>query len=189
MVEVILRNRHGRKRKSGRRHPNGRLVAEKGIDRLTLASRMPHRGTVPQDLLLDARSECELGRMCLLGRISEAQYEAGRIFVGLLGRYLQVLQGPKGLSSKEGGFDCRGANPCEDCECAKRREQYHLAYEALRQAGHYAVTAVWRVAIEDEPLPASWNFNPLLWGLSALKVHFGIGPPQPGRTQVLAASY
>jgi len=183
MVEVILKNRHGRKRKSGRRrYSNGRLVAEKGIDRLIIAARMPHRGPIPQNLLLDQKSECELGRMCLLGRITEEQYSAGRIYAGLVARYRAVLGGPAALTNGAHGFDCLGESPCPDCECMRRKNQWQEAHDALRTAGHDAVYAVQLVVLEDKELPRGHRPDlrpPLIWGLSALKQHFGLAPRHP----------
>src|SRR5258706_229152 len=130
MVQIL--NRWGKKRKaSASRYSSGRLIPERGEDRLTLALRMPHRGPIAQPLVLDQKAECELGRRCLCGDITETQYQAGRLFAGIVARYRAVLEGPKAILRGGRGFDCRGDLACEDCECLRRRQAFQEASSIL----------------------------------------------------------
>ena len=176
-------SRAGRKRKSGNRYANGQLHHERQASPLLIASSMPHRrplGALPvaagekiAEALLDQRAESELGRMALLGRISDHQFSAGQRYGAVVSAYRSTLRAPHGFETGARGYDCRGDPLCPDCECARRRAKHDGARCALLGAGYLVLVAVNRVVIQDLRCPAAWR-KPLNLGLTALARHFGL---------------
>src|ERR1044071_5618074 len=171
MVQVI---RFGRKRKSGRRKPSGDIVTDRTDHRL-LAMNQPHRKTLENKL--DQRAENPLGNLNICGAISDEQYEAGRLYAGIVGRYRAVIEAPKASASSCGVMVANGADRpvgqfISEDECLRRKERYDAAYEALSRSGMCCARAVARVAVYGEASQAS-GMDYLRIGLAALAHHFG----------------
>ncbi|MBS7532111.1 hypothetical protein KHC28_00330 [Ancylobacter sonchi] len=91
----------GRKRKTGKRTPSGKLSeskaekARRGLgDVRSVAMAQPHRAAVGKDRRLDQRAATELGRLFMIGRIDEAQYWAGERWFRLIGEFHQIMASP-----------------------------------------------------------------------------------------------
>lgn len=174
--------RRGRKRKSGRRHPSGELVREARPDDRVRTSRQPHRRTVPEDSRLDQRAESPIGRLCLQGRITDEQHDAGVRYAAVVGAYGAVIEAPAGTSGSGRGFACLAeqagtARACAidpgGCECLARKARYDRAYEVLWAVGQRAAKAVARVAVWREECSRA-DLVYLVEGLTVLARHFGL---------------
>jgi hypothetical protein len=178
----------GGRAKIGRRYPSGRLVPDKGPDDKLRVSRQPHRRDLPPDARPSEKAESPLGRLNLMGIITDEQHDAGVRYAALIGAYRAVIDAPRGTGTRGTGrlgrgFRC-GAETCdpEDCECLRREERYESAHAALLKAGRNAVRAVERVALHGEAI-ATGDLVAIYIGLSALCGHFGLnrreqGPPR-----------
>lgn len=154
-------SRVGRKRKGGKRHPDGRLVQAKP-DLKTKTSRQPHRRGLKDALRADERAGSPLGRLLLRGEIDAEMFDAGNRYAYLVGQYLSVIDTPRatagsgrrsscvveqsrliektvsflGVETTITSSACR-KNP-DACECFKRKSRYDAAYEAVLFAPHDA---------------------------------------------------
>lgn len=196
IVRGACLGRRGRKRKSGRRHPSGGLVAaERFPDDQVRASRQPHRRGLDVDDRLSEKAESAFGRLFLAGRISEQQHEAGLRYAAVVGSYRAVIGAPRSVSGSGHGFECviedptetrervfglvmtvrRGAcwDDDEPCPCRRRKAHYDAAFEHLMAVGQRAAKMVSRVAVHGEELPDGF-FVYLVAGLNALAAHFGL---------------
>ncbi len=170
--------RTGRKRKAGMRKRNGRLVVVDRLSPRAIAAAMPHRRNLCEDVQLNQRAESVLGRMNLRGTITENQYLAGEAWAHTVGAYLATIDPPRALAGA-------GWKPdVSEQECLERRNRYNAAYEAMWPAGHTAIKAVNRVAINDEACPA-WMLSPLRWGLTALVGHYGLTKQRKERSATI----
>lgn len=169
--------RTGRKRRQGRRHPNGELARPR-TDYRAMAALQPHRRWLPEDKRLSEKAGTPLGGLNLVGILTDQQHEAGLRYAVIVGEYRAVIMPPKGFKSSGRGFDCL-ADPirCEAetgrCECKARKSRYDAAFVAVIEAGHRAARAVARVAVHGEPCPPA-ALSYLRWGLDALCLHFGL---------------
>lgn len=173
----------GRKRVSGvEREPNGRIQRERPTDVALIAELQPHRMCLPVELRMDARAENRLGRLNLLGTLSDDQYEAGRRFAQIVNLYKAIIAPPAKPRSLDIG-SVRGRSVIDDEECEARKISYNWAFEALAKTAmadgstspgiaHLAQRAVSAVAVHDEECPTSIDY--LRAGLDALARHFGI---------------
>jgi hypothetical protein len=194
-----------RKRKSGAREPNGRLAREKRPDDRLRVSRQPHRRGVRADDRLSEKAESVLGRMCLAGILTDAQYEALTMFSALVSAYRAVIEGPRAAPSPIGqlyhpgahddpgdmplqvgrgvGFQCvvgsHGVDACryypQQCECLGRRLRYQRAFEALMGDGGYLAARTVRRAVHHEDIGDA-DLVHLIRGAGALARHFGLTP-------------
>ena len=171
--------RRGRKRKIGRRHPNGELVAAPNNDR-ALAALQPHRRWLPPDLRLSEKAGTPLGGLNLIGVLSDAQHEAALRYAVVVGEYRAVIEAPKGLAGGGKGFGCLGdcvqrrrSGDEVECVCEKRKQRYDSAFAAVIEAGQRAARAVARVAVHAEQCPLG-ALSDLKRGLDALCRHFGL---------------
>jgi len=186
--------RGGRKRKSGKREPNGRIQRERGPNPNELAARMPHRASeviyaefrkgtaevsrivksyVPQSELHNEKAESPLGRLRLVGAISEEQYLAGRQFANDVARYRRAIEAKRQPQSIAGfGQPIAGTAPDLDVEQALRViNNYMLAFESLgSRANQCAVKHVVIQELELEP----GLFRYLDIGLDKLISHYGL---------------
>ena len=176
MIVVV---RRGRRRKAGRRHPNGELVADQRDDR-ALAAEQPHRRWLPPDKRLSEKAGTPLGGLNLMGVLSDAQHEAGLRYAVIVGEYRAVIEAPKALGGRGKGFGCTGdcrrrrwAGEMVDCICEMRKKRYDLAFAAVMTAGQRAARAVARVAVHAEACPGG-ALPDLRRGLDALSRHFGL---------------
>jgi hypothetical protein len=129
--------RRGRKRLPGPRTAKGRHIQPKGETPLERAAGMPHRRAL-NGMGADPLGESELGRLALLGHITQEQYIAGQHFLRLLVSYLSVIGGPRQLGVHGGwGGSCTGETPClrMPCRCDWVQDAYLQAVAALKQSG------------------------------------------------------
>jgi hypothetical protein len=173
--------RVGRKRKLGEREQNGRILREKPEAAELIAKLQPHRLCLPEHLRLDPKAENHMGRLNLIGALSDDQYEAGRRFLQVVSNYRVVIGSPSGASFSAGMVMGRG-ELCED-ECVARKVAYEWAFEALAKTemppgktspgiSNLAQRAVSAVAVHDTECPTSIDY--LRAGLDALARHFGV---------------
>lgn len=142
----------GRKRKSGRRHPNGDLAERRPNDRLLVALQ-PHRVWLPKDHRLSDLAENPLGCYQLTKVIDPEQAEAGRLYAVAVGRLRASIETPRGMTGSGRGYDCNAdlcADPSWSCECRARMKRYNELYEALAGAGRKAMMVVNRVAVRQQ---------------------------------------
>lgn len=94
----------GRKRKTGRREPNGRVTRVAAADAMrVVALSQPHRRALPEEARRDQRAESALGRLFLAGRISQAQCEAGERLAARKRAFSQALASPGGVARSWAG--------------------------------------------------------------------------------------
>lgn len=171
--------RKGRRRKSGRRHPNGELIAGPKIDYRALAAMQPHRREVTtkdengNPNSLNEKAGTPLGNLLLNRTLTAEQYEAGRLYSVDCGAYFASIGVPTGLGGGGKGYGCAGAINCENCECRRRKNEYDAAYEALVDAGQRCARAVAHIAVHGKDLMRG-EMSPLLRGLDALVLHYGL---------------
>src|SRR6478736_7288028 len=84
----------GRKRKTGKRYPGGKIITERDIDTRPIAASMPHRQSVPEPIRHDARAESPFGRLLLNGHITPKQYQAGLMYRDIVNRYRALIDCP-----------------------------------------------------------------------------------------------
>ena len=172
----------GRKRKSGRRKPSGRLVQERRENPRDVVAAQPHRRRLPKNLRTDERAESELGRLYLAGLgnpdagIDEDRYNAGTRFAAAVARYRETIETPRANPGAGSGrsFACGAVadGHCDPatCACLKRRIAYTDAYDALAAGGQRTTREVSRVAVHGDSVT---DLALLRAGLGLLARHFG----------------
>lgn len=168
--------RVGRKRKAGRRHPNGELAHAKGENVCEIAARHPDRQGLPVAMRVDQAAGSSLGRFSLLGYITADMLEASKRYARDVKQYLQVFGAPSpNAPSLDLASGSRGMSaPLDESEISQRLSNYNAAFEAVYDAGHRAARAVARVAVYDERLPEGTTLGDLTRGLTALAHHYGL---------------
>lgn len=135
----------GRKRKSGRRHPSGKLVqpgkaeTQREVTATVLEARQRHFGVSEREAK-DERLGTALGRLAFSGIITPGQYAAGELFAETIARHRAVvgipMAQPRSVTSlliNEGIFGGGGAE--YDPEIIERiRKEAASALMALRDA-------------------------------------------------------
>ena len=167
-IEIMV----GRKRKIGRREPNGRVQRVKAIDPKAVAKRQPHRRGVPAALAHDPKAECMMGRLCLNGLISETQYEAGVKYRTAVLRYRSAIEAPRASETSMAGViagPSGGGTPISERRQIEIRNDYMRAFEAIEEAG--AARDVAHCAVFDRP---PFALDKVQRGLDALAVHYGM---------------
>jgi hypothetical protein len=182
---TAIKNRKGRKRKSGRRTASGD-IARVAVDYRSMAAAWPDRQCLPEALRTSEKAGSVIGRLNLLKAISDEMYEAGRRYAQIVGAYLSMANAPRGMAGSGRGYDCTGAATCpvDTCVCLKRTQNYNDAYTSVSKAGtpaqgRSAHMALKRAVIFDEILPDNM-IDPLKLGLSALARHFGLTNQRKG---------
>jgi len=204
--------RSGRKRKAGRRHPSGQLVRDKRPDDKVRAGRQPHRRMLDENDRTDERAESPLGQLLLRGLLNRAsegggrkpsteaadRYEAGMMYLQIVGAYRAVIGTPRGTAGSGRGRECEqlctaahellsarqrgevhaGLFNTDTCPCLSSKWRYDSAFEALGGAGQIAARAVARVAVHREAI-AQQDLVNLVDGLDALRRHFGLTARRP----------
>jgi hypothetical protein len=180
-VQIV---RTGRKRKSGRRHPNGDLAHAKGENVGLIAIRHPDRQGLPEGLRLDPFAGTPLGRLHLLGFISPEMLEASKRYGRDVRRYLAIFgaPSPNAPSINMAAGDKEHQAPLGEAEISDRMEAYDKAFAAVYDAGHKAARAVARTAVYDERIPEGATMDDLKRGLSALAHHYGLTGNRKSRT-------
>lgn len=156
-------------------------MRERGIDQNAAAQQMPHRiGTVyfldwrrkiPLDKRHDPKAEHPLGRLNLVGAISDLQYDAGCRFRNEVMRYRRVLDIRKDAQSIAGFGQPQPPTPKEldDEQATRIKREYMEAFAAI--GSHEAQSAVKHVVVlelELDPL----LFEHLDFGLGNLVKHY-----------------
>src|SRR6266566_7284351 len=175
--------RTGRPRRRGiDRYPCGRERPLAVSEVQQIAARMPHRLCLDQKDTNDQKAESELGRMFLLGRLGEGEYQAGIRFGHIVRRYLATISPPRlsgrgeVLGMPTSSFECSDKCAGEDCECVRRRQAYGDAHSYVaKDVGHVGLKALRVVVILDNPCPPGYE-APLRWALCSLKRFFDIKP-------------
>lgn len=178
-------SRKGRKRQAGPREPAGRparVAAEPDKDYAPAAIKRLTECAIRG--MADAAYGTPLGRLYLDGRLSEAQFAAGRRFDRLVRAYLQAIAAPRpDPHSNAPDERVRGAEIDPDSRAGQERVAEHRAILAamgaaravLAGCGKGAEAAV-RGLCEAHEIPAGWaGHSALAAGLSALAAHWKLG--------------
>lgn len=172
---AVIRNRRGRKRKSGRREPSGRNIRPP-VDYRAMAGLQPHRIGLPAALRESERAESVLGCLNLLKRISEQEYEAGRRFGVIVGGYRSVIGTPRGTVGAGKGYNCEPSGCLVDatnCTCEQRTAKFRDSSRALLLISQKAYNAVYQVAVHDFPCNSE-QLKHLQAGLRGLANYYGL---------------
>lgn len=172
----VIRNRKGRKRKSGRRTANGRPVERHQMDYRALASIQPHRIGLPVALRESERAESVLGCLNLLKRITDHQFEAGRRFAIIVGAYRSAIGTPRGTVGAGRGYSCEPEGcllNSDRCICEQRTAKWRDSARALLSVSQKAYNAVYYVAVHDF-LCTREQLVDLQAGLRGLAHHYGL---------------
>ena len=185
----------GRKRKSGKRHPCGKLVrpttGETQADVLaTVVEARRRQYGVTARQARDERLGSALGRLAFRGLITADQYSAGQVYATTMGRYRAIMglptDQPRSMMAvliNEGIF--ASADVVHDADLIEKvRRQAASVQLMLRScgcapgcdAGRAAIDLVQRVVIADEDAsgwPAA-DIGNLVQGLEALRKLFHI---------------
>ena len=182
----------GRKRKSGKRTPCGKLSAEetrREAMATVLEARQRHYG-VSAAQARDQRLSSALGRLVFTGAITQEQYEAGQRFGEVYHRHHVVTGMPlpspssvSGLMASAGIFGGPGDPPADDL-IEKVRRHYNAALQVLegcdrdreRFPGQQPSRLVYRIVCLDEEagrIPQADRTN-LHHGLDELGHLFGM---------------
>jgi hypothetical protein len=173
---TAIKNRKGRKRKSGRRTASGRLIPDK-TDFKGFVAAQPHRSWLPEGQRRDEKAGDVLGCLNLTKLISDHAYEAGRRFSVIVGAFRQVIGAPRGTAGGGRGWVCAPDTIClakpEGCECERRTVNYRNACSYLQSAGQKAYNITYQVVI-SEMIPGLSQMADLTQGLAALERGFGL---------------
>lgn len=167
-----------RPRKTGERHPGGKLKQDKQGLAPALLARITHAAKALNDPVFGT----PIGNMLLLGEVTAWEVEAGVIYQNQRRRYDAAM-----------GFASRSARSCdlngaggrghtEGRTDAKGRQAYEQTHAAVmvalgHSAGPQAIGLLDRVMIQCEPV-AHWEINTFRAGLMAVaEVHGLAGDP------------
>lgn len=185
----------GRKRKSGKRHPSGKLMqpgkaeTQREVTATVLDARQRHYGVSARQAK-DERLGSAIGRLAFTGKITAEQLTAAELYGDLMARNRAVMGLPpfhphsaSGLLLDEGIFGRSTAEPDPDY-VEKIRKRAASAILMLRTADHDAVATTGRrpsklvhAVVCYEVDAASWgeaDLRNLAHGLDALVTLFGI---------------
>jgi hypothetical protein len=107
------------------------------------------------------------------------RYDAGTMYAQVVGAYRATIEAPRDVAGSGRGQPCPADLLCalepESCLCARSRDRYNRAFEALTRLSRRALVAVNRVAVHREPigqedlvyLVAGWRSCGACSGLSA----------------------
>jgi hypothetical protein len=122
----------GRKRKPGRREPNGRVQRSHEAANLEpFKERMRRYGLSEKDAR-DQKSSTVIGRMYLQGHLTEPQYEAGAKLATDSAEYARCLQSPRGMGIAE-TLTGSGDEEAHTRHVAKVKRAYEGARDVLKR--------------------------------------------------------
>jgi hypothetical protein len=122
----------GRKRKPGRREPNGRVQRSHEAANLEpFKERMRRYGLNEKDAR-DQKSSTVIGRMYLQGHLTEPQYEAGARLATDSAEYARCLQSPRGMGIAE-TLTGSGDEEAHARHVAKVKRAYEGARDVLKR--------------------------------------------------------
>ncbi len=167
----------GRPRKTGRREPNGRL--QRGwVDTKAQVAAQPHRRDVPKSYRKWPEAESMFGRLMLNGKITPAQYVAGRQYAELAERYRAVkgyppihpgamdpLRSGRGMGADAPDHVIRAAIRDYDaafCACEPHKVQRAVAHHAVHEMRIADFETLGLLRIGLDKLIAHFHINPEL---------------------------
>lgn len=166
-----IRNRAGRKRKSGRRKPSGDLILADqdptDADPTAIARNQPHRRGLSAAEALDSRLSSVLGRLEFIGALTGGEIYAARRYSTVVRDWRKVIEAAE--PGAQPVFGNGGIIPPE--VAAEATEAFRGVQQVLSGVGPTVATLVYNTAVNDEPLPAK-GFIVLRRGLAALTEYF-----------------
>lgn len=170
--------RAGRKRKITLREPSGKVQRVYENPRSQVAMQ-PHRVAVPAKFREAQEAGSEFGRLMLLGRVTPAQYEAGKLYADVVTSYrAAILAQPYTASAIDLGRVGKGkGDGMADRTALALYRRYARSYEDLNKVGRRALIAVNHYAVQELQIPDDGfdlRLEQLRCGLDALVSHFGI---------------
>jgi hypothetical protein len=173
-MNMSLAMASARKRKPGRREPNGRLVrpslkqvlelrrmAEDEEKRVVLAQ--PHRRGER-----DQRASCALGRFCLKNKLELEFYQAGEDYGNLVRRWRIA----KGIPVQGRPGPSKGIEPDEKVIRGWGRRIMEIEDRLLKAAPGVLGAIGWLILSDEDPQPV--NAPALIYGLRLLADEMGI---------------
>lgn len=173
----------GRKRKPGKREPNGRIA--RGPDRRVSAEQdvmsvaIGYRQTVLNVRAADAldqKAATLLGRLCLSGAISEAQWQAGEDWHELVDAMYAAANAPRGFKTAS----ARTGSALSEDEEARRYKALKARFDAANSAVEDRAPVAERIerfkalrAIIVDQVDQPSMHGTLRMALNALAHHFG----------------
>ncbi|MCK1501477.1 hypothetical protein [Bradyrhizobium sp. 188] len=206
--------RAGRKRKTGYRNGDGSLKrpTKTDIDDGVRTSRQPHRRALRHELRAGGVSELEvekfatgeeaespIGRLWAAGMLKQIgdgdiqaardRYDAATMYAQVVGTYRATIGAPRDVAGSGRGQPCPADLLCalepESCLCARSKDRYNRAFEALTRLSRRSLTAVNRVAVHREPIGQE-DLVYLVAGLEELRRVFGLVGRRRSRQHVNA---
>lgn len=182
----------GRKRKMGKRTASGQLSrskterAKRGQqDVRAVALKQPHRAWLGETRRADQRAESEIGRLCLAGRLTEAEYWAGERWRQLVHDFHRVMATPmttcsalaRMVAEQVGKEDVAGeVGAAERPESEEERRErvldhHRKAMSTIRRLGDMArpaFTVMENAVLHDRGVETAADLDALRAGLSQL---------------------
>lgn len=173
--------RPGRKRKSVVREPNGRpqRAGKQSAEQETMSVAMGYRqnvlGVAPKDVM-DQKAATLLGRLCLQGSISAAQWQAGEDWHKLLEALSAMMNAPRGFKTPTAG-----SGSMSEEEAARRYQEMKRRFDDANAAIEDHAPAEERKArfiamrtiiVDETDLPQM--HGSLRTALNGLVKHFGL---------------
>lgn len=160
-LQVPVKNRRGRKRKSGHRTPSGRIIRTQDDPRVIVWAQ-PHRKGLPSTQSGDQRLENLLGNLHFIGAITSAELAAGRWYQRVVARWRAVMSvaDPSLQPIPASGGDI----PTEEAQ--ERVKEYNAARKALIEAGA-SIETLDNFILLNQPL-SERGFRVLMKGLRVL---------------------
>lgn len=194
--------RAGRKRKSGYRNGDGSLKKAKkeDVDNSVRTTRQPHRRALAHELraggvskldvekfIAGEEAESPIGRLWAAGRLAQLgdgdsqaardRYDAGTMYAQIVGAYRATIEAPRDVAGSGRGQPCAADLLCalepDSCLCARSKDRYDRAFEALTRLSRRSLTAVNSVAVHREPIGVE-DLVYLVAGLEELRRVFGL---------------
>jgi hypothetical protein len=122
----------GRKRKPGRREPNGRVQRSHEAANLEPFKERMRRYGLSEENARDQKSSTVIGRMYLQGHLTEPQYEAGAKLATDSAEYARCLQSPRGMGIAE-TLTGSGDEEAHTRHVAKVKRSYEGARDVLKR--------------------------------------------------------
>ncbi|MGY4295396.1 hypothetical protein ACVWXN_003491 [Bradyrhizobium sp. i1.4.4] len=193
--------RAGRKRKSGYRNGDGSLKKVKtAVDDSVRTTRQPHRRALAHELraggidklevekfVAGEEAESPIGRLWAAGMLKQLgdgdsqsardRYDAGTMYAQVVGAYRATIGAPRDVAGSGRGQPCAADLLCalepDSCLCARSRDRYNRAFEALTRLSRRSLLAVNSVAVYREAIGQE-ELVYLVAGLEELRRVFGL---------------
>jgi hypothetical protein len=194
--------RAGRKRKTGYRNGDGSLkkVKKADVDDSVRTTRQPHRRALAHELraggvdkldvekfVAGEEAESPIGRLWAAGMLKQLgdgdsqsardRYDAGTMYAQIVGAYRATIEAPRDVAGSGRGQPCAADLLCaldrDSCLCARSKDRYERAFEALTRLSRRSLLAVNSVAVHREPIGQE-ELVYLVAGLEELRRVFGL---------------